>query len=173
MLQKLFIHHAQKHYSESGAFSGGRGCFVPDFERLLTLEDVLPRVLLDEGAGLSVDDGKSRKLGHIEFGLERLLCQLSLERNGAPRHLGDVALEVVDLAVVRHEYDVDEVFLIAGFDGIPELLLEIGRVETGRRRPVRTVVEADVPEALALSSRVPVCYLKLGVVRVHHLVAEK
>ena len=157
----------------SSTLLGGGGGLVPDLEGLLALEDVLSRVLLDELASLGVDDGERRQLGDVELRLERLLGQLGLERDRAPGHLGDVALEVVDLTVVGHEYDLNKVLLVAGLDGLPELLLQVGRVQAGGRRPVRTVVEADVLEALALGGGVPVGDGKLGVVGVHHLVSKK
>ena len=109
---------------------------MPGLEGLVAKEDVLFGILLDERTGLCVDDGKDRQLlrllplllfklamvNVLELRLKRLLCELSLERNRVPRHLGDVALEVVDLAVVGHEDDLDEIFVLAGLGDVPELL---------------------------------------------------
>ena len=130
------------------------GSLFPDLEGLVALEDVLPGILLDERTGLRVDDGKGRQLGNIELRLKRLLCELSLERNRVPRHLGDVALEVVDLAVIGDEYDLDEVFVLAGLDVVPEFRQLFG-IKTTRRCPVRTKVQANVLEALVLGLREP------------------
>ena len=133
-------------------------------------------ILLDERTGLRVDDDKSRQRGLRDYVLElrhkRPPCGLSLEGNRVPRHLGDVALEVVDLAVVRHKYDLDEVFVLAGLDVVPEFRQLFG-IKTTRRCPVRTKVQADVLEALVLGLRVPLGNGEFGVVWLDHIVSEE
>ena len=139
--------------------------------------DVHFGILLDERTGLRVDDDKSRQRGLRDYVLElrhkRPPCGLSLEGNRVPRHLGDVALEVVDLAVVGHKYDLDEVFVLAGLDFFPEILLQEGGITTRRRCPVRTKVQADVLEALVLGLREPLGNGEFGVVWLDHIVSEK
>ena len=129
--------------------------------------DVFFGILLDERTGLRVDDDKSRQRGLRDYVLElrhkRPPCGLSLEGNRVPRHLGDVALEVVDLAVVGHEYDLDLVFVLAVLDFVPEFL-QLGSIKATRRCPVRTKVQADELEALVLGLRVPLGNGEFGVV---------